>query len=62
MGQRDHVIDAVFPGDLDRAVGGAIIDYEPFHRAETRDLTRQIGQCDGERPLLIQAWDLNNKL
>ena len=42
--QLDDVVDAVRARDLDRAVGGAVVDHEPLDGVEARDLARQVGE------------------
>ena len=56
------MVDAVVAGDLDRAVGGAVVDHEPLDHVEALDGPRKVAQRDGERLLLVQAGDLNDQL
>ena len=60
--QADDVVDAVRAGDLDRAVGGAVVDDEPLDRVEAGDLAREVGERRGEGLLLVQAGDLDDEL
>ena len=44
VGQADDVVDAVGARHLDRAVGRAVVDDQPFDRVEPRDLPRQMAE------------------
>ena len=50
----DDVVDAVGPGDLDRAIGGAVVDDEPLDRLEAGDLARQLSEGDREDLLSLR--------
>ena len=56
------VVDAVGAGDLDRAVGGAVVDDEPLDLVEALDLAREVGKRDRERLLLVEAGNLDDQL
>ena len=49
-------------GDLDRAVGRAVVDDQPLDDVEARDLAREVGQRCRERRLLVEAGDLDDEL
>ena len=54
--------DAVGAGDLDRAVGRAVVDDQHFDHVEARDLTGEVCQRRGQRLLLVEAGDLDDEL
>ena len=54
VGQPDDVVDAVVSRDLDRAIGGAIVDHEPLDLVEPVDLAGQLAQHARERRLLVR--------
>ena len=56
------VVDAVGAGDLDRAVGGAVVDDEPLDDVDARDLAREVGERRRERGLLVEAGNLDDEL
>src|SRR5688572_9063103 len=60
--QPDDVVDAVLARDLDRAVGGAVVDDQPLDGVEAGDLAGEVAQGDGEGLLLVQARDLDDQL
>ena len=60
--QPDDVVDAVLAGDLDRAVGRAVVDDQPLDDVEAGDLAREVGQRRRERVLLVEARDLDDQL
>ena len=62
VGQPDDVVDAVLAGDLDGAVGRAVVDDEPLDGVEAVDLAREVGQRRRERLLLVEAGDLDDEL
>ena len=43
--QPHDVVDAVRARDLDRAVGGAVVDHEPLDLVEALDLAREVAQA-----------------
>ena len=62
VGQPHDVVDAVRARDLDRAVGGAVVDHEPLDLVEALDRARKVGERDGERLLLVEAGNLDDQL
>jgi hypothetical protein len=62
VGEPDDVVDAVRARDLDGPVGRPVVDDQPLHDVEARDLAREVGQRDGEGLLLVQARDLDDQL
>ena len=60
--QLHDVVDAVGARDLDRPVGGAVVDDEPLDGVEAGDLAREIGQRRRQRRLLVEAGDLDDEL
>ena len=62
VGQPDDVLDPALAGDLDRAVGRAVVDHEQLDRVEAVDRARQVGDRRRQRLLLVQAGDLDDQL
>src|SRR3954452_20950394 len=60
--QAHHVVDALLARDLDRAVGRAVVDDQPFDLVEALDASRELAQGGGEGLLLVQAGDLDDEL
>jgi hypothetical protein len=60
--EADDVVDPVLARDLRRAVGGAVVDDEPFDGVEPLDLARQVRQRGGKDVLLVQARNLDDQL
>jgi hypothetical protein len=62
VGQADDVVDAVVLGDLDRVVGRAVVDDQPFDRVEPLDRARELGERGGELLLLVVTGNLDDEL
>ena len=62
VGQADDVLDPVLAGDLDRAVGRAVVDDQQLDRVDALDLARDVGDRGGEGRLLVEAGDLDDQL
>ena len=62
VGQADDVLDAALAGDLDRAVGRAVVDDEELDLVDAVDLPRQVGDRRRQRRLLVEAGDLDDQL
>ncbi|GAB2479699.1 hypothetical protein GCM10027082_33280 [Comamonas humi] len=58
----NHMVYAIFKGDPHRVIGAAVIDDQPFHGVEARDLAWQILQGDGKSACLVKARNLDNEL
>ena len=56
------MVHPVGPGDLDGAVGGAVVDDQPLDAVEALDVARQVGQRHGQRLGLVEARDLDDEL
>ena len=62
VGQAHHVVDPVRARHLHRAVARAVIDDQPLHDVEARQLAGQVGESGRERLLLVEAGDLHDQL
>ena len=62
VGQPDDVVDALLAGDVDGAVGRAVVDDQQLDRVEALDLARQIADRRRQGGLLVEAGDLDDQL
>ena len=62
VGEPHDVVHAVRAGDVDRVVGGAVVDHEPLHAVDARHLARQVGERVGQLGALVEAGDLDDQL
>ena len=60
-GVPDEVGDPVMLGDLDGAVGGAVVDDQHDDLVDARDLCGDAGEHQGEGLFLVEARDLNDQ-
>ena len=62
VGQPDDVLDAVLAGDLDRAVGRAVVDDQQLDLVDPLDPAGDVGDRRRQRRLLVEAGDLDDQL
>jgi len=62
VGEPHDVVHAVRTGDVDRVVGGPVVDHEPLHAVDARHLARQPGERVGQLGALVEAGDLDDQL
>jgi hypothetical protein len=55
------VIDAVRAGDLDRAIGRAVVDDEPLDVVDAGNLAGEVGERPGKLLFLVLAGDLDDE-
>ena len=57
-----NVIDAAFPRDFHRPVGGPVVDDEPFDAVESRDLSWKAAKSFHKCRFFIITWNLDDEL
>ena len=60
--EADDVVHSEVAGDLRGSVGRPIVNDEPLHLVEARNLPRQVADGGGQGGLLVEAGNLDDQL